>query len=140
MYLFAANLKKDIGRAQKGSLPVVFLGGDCTDTSWREQLKKQFAGKATFLDPYEKNWKPEEDIYNELTGLVVADFIVFFRGGEGSEKEKHFLDAIGASDEYESFDNLGDVEVYLRNVLAPIAPEKVAVRLAMERLRNHPCL
>jgi ATP dependent DNA ligase C terminal region/ATP dependent DNA ligase domain len=87
-----ASIKENVEEASKTSKPSVFLGGYCKNNKWREDLKKQFGKDLFFIDPYDKDWKPEENIYDELSGLMIADYRIFYKGGEGSEKEEKFLE------------------------------------------------
>lgn len=112
-FVFAANLKKEIPNAKNMDKPSVFLGGDCSDNNaWREDIKKRFSDKFRFLDPYDEDWTPEKNIYDELAGLVVADFVIFYKGGDGSAKEKAFLDTISGGD-YFDFDDIEDLAKFL---------------------------
>jgi len=128
MNRIAANLKRDISESRKTSKPVVFLGGDCSDNSWREEVRKEFGDRFFFLDPYEEDWDPEEDIYNELAGMTIADQVLFYKGGEGTDKEKDFLKAIGA-DEFTAFDTVDSLKKYLND----ISTNRAAVQAAMEK-------
>lgn len=112
-FIFAANLRKEIPEAKKGGKPSVFLGGDCSDdNAWREDIKKRFSDKFLFLDPYDKDWTPEDNIYDELAGLMVADYVIFYKGGEGSAKEKSFLDTVSGGIYFE-FDDIKDIVNFL---------------------------
>jgi len=130
MYKTSENLKRDIAVAQKSNKPVVFLGGDCSDgNDWRRDVRGEFDDRIFFLDPYEPDWDPKVDIYNELTGILVADHVVFYRGGKGSAKEKAFIDTLGKV-EYQEFDDLDS----LKKHLAEIVSNHAAVRAALERV------
>ena len=86
--------KKDLDKASKSKKAVVFLGGYCKDNDWREELKKEFGKDMLILDPYDENWDPEENIYPEIAGMINSGWVVFYKGGEQTEKEKKFLDMI----------------------------------------------
>lgn len=113
----AENLAQDIPYASKSYKGVVFLGGDCTDTEWRKTIKDRFKDKFMFLDPYEKEWDPEKDIYNELAGLVIADYIVFYKGGKGSAREKKFLSFIDK--EFKDFEDIESLSSYIDGLEQP---------------------
>lgn len=110
-----ASLKGDLKGVRSTDKPVVFLGGLCEDNKWRKYLKDKYGKDIYFLDPYDKNWKAEDNIYQELEGLLKSDVVVFFRPGEGSKKEKKFLDSLD-KDNYKEFSDLDELESYLRKV------------------------
>lgn len=96
----------------KETKPNIFLGGECPeDNAWRKELKAEFADKYMFIDPFDKEWDATENIYTELANASTADFALFYRGGEGTVKEKEFLDTIGIP--YEEFEDLEEVYEYL---------------------------
>jgi len=103
-----ASVLKDVKRA-KGELSI-FLGGDCTNNKWREEIKKEF-DKIHFIDPYDKHWDTE-NIYDECTGLLLSRYVIFYKGGDLTKNEKDFLTNI--SKNFKSFDNLTDLKKYLR--------------------------
>lgn len=78
------------------SLPTIFLGGSCKDpkNEWRKTVKDTFKDHATFVDPYDPEWVAEDNIYSELGDMLNSDFVVFYQGGEGTEKEIEFLDGL----------------------------------------------
>lgn len=128
------SLKQDIALSRKPGLPVVFLGGECSDdNAWRKEIKNSFKSRAMFLDPYKSDWDPEEDIYNELAGVIVSDFVVFYKGGNGSKKEKQFLDTVGRP-LYEEFEELPALSAYLESKLPAESAASVAVKVAMKRI------
>jgi hypothetical protein len=104
MNKFAIDLEKDIEEADKSDKPSVFLGGYCKDNKWREDIKEEFKDKLFFIDPYDPNWEPEDNIYQELAAIINADYTVFYDGGKGSDKEMKFLD--NTDQDYEEFDDL----------------------------------
>jgi len=111
-----ASLKSDIKKSDKVKKVVVFLGGECPKgNEWREDIKKEFKDKIFFLDPYDESWKADENIYNELEGLLKADHVIFYKGGEGTKKEEKFLDSIGGG-KYSTFNKLEDLKSYLNKV------------------------
>lgn len=118
--VIASKLEVDVKKSLTSKKPSLFLGGSCEDNSWREEIKEEFAGKFFFIDPYDSHWEPEDNIYDELAGLVNADYIVFYKGGKGSDKEKNFLNNIKAHDEYEEFNDMNSLKTYLKNISIPI--------------------
>lgn len=111
-----ADLEKDINRAKLSKKPSVFLGGTTKDRDWRNLIKKDFESYFHFLDPFDPGWKAEENIYDELTGAATADYVVFYKGGEGSEKEQDFLDDLKR--DYKSFESLDKLKAYLKGISA----------------------
>jgi hypothetical protein len=87
-----ARLEKEIEKARKADLPSVFLGGSCEDNDWRQDLKKEFKDK----------------LY----------FVVFYRGGEGSKRERWFMDQ--ADREYATYDDLDKLRAYLERLAEPV--------------------
>jgi hypothetical protein len=116
MQIKASNLDKMIPQARKTGKISVFLGGDCHDNDWREALEKEFPD-ILFLDPYDEDWRPEKNIYGELIGMSVADYVVFYKGGSGSKMEKKFLDSTGGS--YKEFDDLKKLGKYIDGLSKP---------------------
>jgi hypothetical protein len=112
---FAMHLKRDIELAKETNKPTVFLGGECGKDNWRDTIIEKYSKNFLFLDPYEPNWSPQENIYDELTGLIVADYPVFYHGGKGSEKEMTFLENV--SKPYYSFNDLTKLEQFLDGIL-----------------------
>jgi hypothetical protein len=109
---FMGSLPTDIKKIDKSKKPSIFLGGECDEgNKWRDEIKYEFEECFLFLDPYDPNWEPEDNIYDEITGLIKADYVVFFKGGEGTDKEKKLLDQNGKK--YESFDDIDDLYAYL---------------------------
>jgi 2'-5' RNA ligase len=115
----ASVLKGRVRKAIESGKPVVFLGGDCSGNEWREEIQKEFGDKLAFVDPYDEDWKADDNIYDELTALLKADHVVFYKGGNGTEKEKEFLEAVGDAEDFKSFDDLGKLKVYLENLSKP---------------------
>jgi 2'-5' RNA ligase len=117
----ASVLKARTEEAKKSGKPSVFLGGDCSDdNAWRKDIVKEFGDKLAFIDPYDEKWEAEDNIYDELAALVGVDHVVFYKGGDGTKKEKAFLEEVGDRDSYESFDDLGELRTYLGNLSKPV--------------------
>jgi len=114
-FLHLASLRDDIINAENSSRKSVFLGGK-TDPNdmWREQIKDSFGDKFVFMDPYDDNWDPKNNIYDECNGLLKADYIVFYKGGEQSKKERDFLDEFHK--QYFVSNNLESIIRYLKNL------------------------
>lgn len=114
-----ARLEKEIEKAKKADLPSVFLGGSCEDNNdWRRGLKKEFEDKLYFIDPYDPNWDPEENIYDELAAIINADYTVFYKGGDGTRREQWFMDQ--ADREYADFNDLDKLRAYLERLVEPV--------------------
>jgi hypothetical protein len=110
----SANLKTDLDKIPETKKPSVFLGGLCDDHNvWRKEVKKEFRDKFLFLDPYDPEWDPEENIYDELAGLILADYRVFYRGGKGSQHEQEFLTQ--TKRDYKTFDDIEELKQYLKD-------------------------
>lgn len=112
----ASVLALDALKAKDSKWPVLFLGGECRDNKWRKEIEKEYGKKFFILNPYDKTWKAEDNIYDELAGIVNADYVVFLKGGDGTKKEQAFLDAIGKEKEYRTFENIGSLKKYLSNI------------------------
>jgi hypothetical protein len=112
--ILAGKLQKIIDKAKKQQdKPSVFLGGSCDDNNaWRKNIKEEFGDYYFFVDPYDPDWDPEENIYEELAAILNVDHVVFYQGGKGSEKEKKFMD--NADKDYKSFENLDDLKDHLK--------------------------
>jgi hypothetical protein len=100
-------LKADIPLVRKSDKFSVFLGGSCKDNSWRGELKKTYSKDVLFLDPFDTEWEPEENIYDEVTGMLLADYVIFYQGGEGSKKEQELLSNINKA--FFVFDDWGNL-------------------------------
>jgi len=117
MTRFASVLKGRIREAVESGKPIVFLGGECDeDNDWRQGIMEEFEDKLALVDPFDEDWEPNDNIPDELAALLQADHVVFYKGGKGTEKEKEFLDTVGDPEDYKSFDDLGDLKVYLGNL------------------------
>jgi hypothetical protein len=110
---FASALMKNVMQAKKTKMPVVFLGGECKDNTWRVKLKEEFGKDLFFLDPYDEDWEAEDNIYDELAGLLVADHVVFFRGANGTDREKRFLKLIPEEKTYNEFTDIEELRTFL---------------------------
>ena len=120
----SASLKSDIKNSDKTKNIIIFLGGECSkDNAWRKDIKKEFKDNVFFLDPYDESWKADENIYNEIEGLLKSDHVVFYKGGDGTKKEIKFLDSIG-SKSYKKFNDLEDLKKYIYSVSKPISQRK----------------
>jgi len=106
-----ANLTEDLAKVDTSKKPSVFLGGSCENDEWRDNIKKEFGDNFLFLDPFKPDYDLKTDIYNEMAGLVKADYVIFFQGGEGSKKEKEFLNQLNKP--YHTFRDLQDLKKYL---------------------------
>jgi len=106
-----SSIKGDLSKAEKSDKPSVFLGGVCDkDNQWRKDLKEEFQG-VNFIDPYDPDWDPADNIYNELTGILKVDHVIFYKGGDGTKKEKNFMNSIGKK--YKEFDDIEELRKYL---------------------------
>lgn len=109
--------EKDIIKASKSKVPVVFLGGDCSDNSWRKEIEKEFGEDLYLLDPFDKKYDKAEDTYKELAGMVNSDYVIFYKGGEQSDQEKKFLDLIGRRGNLiKEFDEIDSLKKFLRGL------------------------
>lgn len=115
----AGILKRDLQKMNTAKKPILFLGGMCSEgNDWRREIKKEYGDKFFILDPYDPDWKPEENIYEELAGITNADYVVFFKGGEGTKRERDFIE-ITDKPNAEFFDNLKALKEYLDKVSQP---------------------
>jgi 2'-5' RNA ligase len=134
----AGNLQKTMEQAEHAKHPTVFLGGRCKDNKWREELKKEFKDKLFFIDPYDPDWDPEENIYEELAAIINADHSIFYDGGEGSDKEMEFLD--NTDRDYEEFDDIDKLKGYLNRLAEPVIKMSCIskkLRVAADILLSH---
>lgn len=115
----ASKLLKDVHRAQNSKQVVIFLGGLCDDdNAWRKEVMREF-GDVFFIDPYDKHWEADDNIYDELAGMMVSDYVIFYRGGKGTSREKRFLQTIGEEDKYRDFKDLDNLKSYIKKVITP---------------------
>jgi len=113
----SSKIEKIVQDARDSDKVKVFLGGSCKDNSWRESVQKEFGDYFFFIDPFDEDWDPEDNIYDELAGMVNADYIVFYRGGDLSDREKDFLDNIGRRGELvKEFDDMDKLKAFLKDV------------------------
>jgi len=111
----ASKIRKDILRAQNSDRVTMFLGGLCDkENAWRKEVKKEFGDRIFFIDPYDKNWEPEDNIYDELCGMLTANYTIFYKGGKGTKREKKFMDMTGGK--YSVFDDVEKLKAYLGRV------------------------
>lgn len=112
----ASKIEKQVEKSKKSKKVTVFLGGSCDDgNQWRKDIKKEFGDDFFFIDPFDKNWEPEDNIYDETAGLAVADYVVFYKGGKGSKEEKDFLELIDKK-QYKSFFDLDSLKKFLTSI------------------------
>jgi len=107
---------KEIEKAKKSSKKIVFLAGNCSEgNTWREVIKEALKDEDfLFLDPFDSDWEADENIYSELAGLEVSDYVVFYKPGKLSKKEKEYLDIIDK--EYREFDTTDEILEYLKGL------------------------
>ena len=114
---FASELRGKMLKALESGKPSVFLGGDCSDDNeWRKTLEKEFGDDFALIDPYDEGWDAEDNIYDEAAAMLNADYVLFYKGGKGTEKEKGLLNDIGSGGSYEEFDDLDAVREFLKDV------------------------
>jgi hypothetical protein len=109
-----SSIEKDISKAKRTKDTTVFLGGDVKDKQWRGQIKNKFADKFSFIDPYDRNWEATDNIYSECQGMLIADEVLFYRGGDLSEKEQSFLRGLGRK--YKTFSSVSSLSKYLESL------------------------
>jgi 2'-5' RNA ligase len=109
--------EKEIHKASKSKVPVIFLGGSTEDNDWRKEIKKEFGGDLTLLDPFDKDYSPEKDTYKELAGMINSGYVIFYKGGEQSAREKKFLDLIDRRESLvKEFDDLDSLKKFLKKI------------------------
>jgi hypothetical protein len=107
-----SKLFKKVEEAKNSKKTVVFLAGTCSDgNKWREEVIDKVGEKFYIIDPYDKKWKPEDNIYDELSGINTADLIIFYKPGKLAEKEKKFLEISGKK--YKEFDTVAEIVSFL---------------------------
>lgn len=108
---------KEIIKAPKSGIPVIFLGGDCQDNSWRKEIEKEFGEDLYLLDPFDRNYDPAKNTYKEVAGMINSDYVIFYNGGKQSDREKKFLELIGRrSGIVKEFDNIDSVKKFLNKL------------------------
>jgi len=113
----SALSKKEIIKAPKSGIPVIFLGGNCKDNDWRKEIEDEFGEDLFLLDPFDRNYNPEKNTHKELAGIVNSDYVIFYRGGKQSTREKEFLDLIGRKkDLVKNFNTLEDLKKFLSKI------------------------
>lgn len=109
--------EKEIKKAPKSRIPVVFLGGKCEGNDWREEIEKEFGKNLYLLDPYDKKYDSKEDAHKELAGIVNSDYVIFYKGGEQSDREKEFLDLIGRNNNLvKEFNDMDSLKKFLKKL------------------------
>lgn len=109
--------EKEIKKAPKSRIPVVFLGGKCESNDWRKEIEKEFGKNLYLLDPYDKKYDSKEDTYKELAGIVNSDYVIFYKGGEQSDREKEFLDLIGRNNNLvKKFNDMDSLKKFLKKL------------------------
>lgn len=119
---YASVLKGKLRKVVESGKPIVFLGGECSDDNkWRKDIIEEFGDKLAFVDPYDEEWEAEDNIYDELTAILKSDHVVFFKGGEGTKREKDFLKAVGDPEDFKEFDDFGALRTYIDNLSKPVS-------------------
>jgi 2'-5' RNA ligase len=115
---YSSKIEKIVQRARDTNGKVkVFLGGSCKDNAWRDEITKEFGDYFFFIDPFDDDWEPEDNIYDELAGMINSDYVVFYKGGDLSEREQDFLKNIGRKDTLvPEFEDLGKLKEFLRGI------------------------
>lgn len=114
---FASALRGKMFKAIESDRPSVFLGGQCQDDNkWRKSVIEEFGDDFAFIDPTDDDWEAEDNIYDELASLLNVDYVLFYRGGKGTDREKRFLNDVGSGGAYEEFDSLDGLFKFLRDV------------------------
>lgn len=111
------KLQDTVKKLKANKKPVIFLGGDCTDNAWREDLQKGYGKHFLFLDPYDENWKPENNIYDEMKGMLRASYVVFYNGGKQTKLEKDFLKGQVNPDRIKEFDSVAEVKKFFEDLI-----------------------
>jgi len=113
----SSKIEKIVQEAKKTSKTVVFLGGSCKDNAWREGIQKEFGDHFFFIDPYDENYEFKDNVYDELAGIVNADYVLFYRGGELTGREKDFLENIDRRGKsVKEFDDLDKLKTFLKGI------------------------
>lgn len=118
------DLDNELKRLSSSKIKI-FLGGDCTDNSWRDEIIEMFPN-ISFIDPYDPNWEPDENIYDEIEDMLLSTYVIFYNGGEGTKKEKKLLSNLEYS--FKEFDDLNKLKEFLRNV------SNKKIKLAKDRI------
>jgi hypothetical protein len=125
----ASKLLNKIEKIKDSKKCTIFLGGLCEDDNkWRKEIKSLFKDSLVFIDPYDKNWDPEDNIYDELAGLLLVDYPIFYKGGYGTEKEKKFLNI--CKKEYKEFEDLSELKNFLKDVM------KMKITSQLDKIAN----
>lgn len=108
---------KEIRMAPTLGVPVIFLGGNCKDNAWRDEIIDHYGKELKLLDPFDSNYNPKKDAYKELAGIINSDYVIFYKGGEQSSQEKKFLDLIGRRKNLiKEFDDLDSLKRFLNKI------------------------
>lgn len=71
----------------------------------------------------------KEDIHKELAGIVNSDYVIFYRGGEQSDREKKFLDLIGRNNNLvKEFNDMNSLKKFL-NKLKEVNLESISSKI-----------
>jgi 2'-5' RNA ligase len=107
MSIEASISKKNLSKAVTTALPVVFLGGECKDNSWRKEIIKEFG------DPYDEKYDVSVNTYFEIAGMLKSDYVIFYKGGVQTKREQNFLKLLGEKNikvrEVKNLKNLKDI-------------------------------
>lgn len=138
MEVLSSKIEKDVRRSLKAEKPVIFLGGSCDDENkWRKEVKDRYGKKFFFIDPYDKDWDPSDNTYDELAGIVNSDWILFYDGGKQSKREEDFLEMIGDDlSNVRKFSDLSDLKNFLEAlcVVKPVVPLSRLMRKSISDL------
>ena len=109
--------EKEILKAPKAGIPVIFLGGNCEDNSWRKEIEKEFGEDLYLLDPFDKKYDQAKNTYKEIAGMINSDYVIFYKGGKQTSREKDFLDLIGRRDSLvKDFKDIESLKKFLRKI------------------------
>jgi len=134
MNKIASKIEKDIIEAKKSKKPSVFLGGECkNENAWREEVKEEFGDRFFLVDPYDEKWEAEDNIYDELAGLINVDYTIFYKGGPGTKKEKKFLENIRGG-KYHEFSDLEKLKKFLDSIKGKKVMAAHVLRVAASKL------
>lgn len=95
-----------------GKTMQIFLGGAAQNNDWRDALKAMKFKHLRFFDPYKKDWDAKVDIYRELKEMLQSDYVVFYRGGIGTDNERQILNIVNKP-KYRDFSDLEALKRFL---------------------------